>query len=60
MQKQNNKQILPLISTLAVVIVAGSMIMDIITTTNTIVNIISINGAGVISGIDIGKQNIFN
>ncbi len=55
MQKQDNKQMLPLITTLAMVIVAGSMIMDIITITNTIVNIISINGGEVISGIGIGK-----
>ena len=55
MQKQDNKQMLPPITTLAMVIVAGSMIMDIITITNTIVNIISINGAEVISGIGIGK-----
>ena len=55
MQKQGIKQMLPLITTLAMVIVAGSMIMDIITITNTIVNIISINGGEVISGIGIGK-----
>jgi hypothetical protein len=55
MQKQDNKQMLPLITTLAMVIVAGSIIMDIITNTNTIVNIISINGGEVISGIGIGK-----
>lgn len=55
MQKQDNKQMLPLITTLAMVIVAGSMIMDIIAITNTIVNIISINGGEVISGIGIGK-----
>ena len=55
MQKQDNKQMLPLITTLAMVIVAGSIIMDIITITNTIVNIISINGGEVISGIGIGK-----
>jgi hypothetical protein len=60
MQKQVNKQMLPLITTLAMVIVAGSMIMDIITITNTIVNIISINGGEIINGIGIGKQNIFN